>query len=125
MKKLIILLFLFISTPALALGVNKTKHNWIHIGVSDVVYALGKPDFTSNQHHAFWYNKYVLVACIIEADDGNECYMDITLKELQALKVNPSSIVKLRRKLGMINSVVEVDAPTVEVLDCVLYPDDC
>ena len=104
MKKLIVLLFLFISIPALAF---KTEHNWIHIGVSDVVYALGKPDFTSNHHHAFWYHKYVFVGCIIK-QNGNECYMDITLEELQALKVNTSSIVKLRRKLGM-TPHVEVD----------------
>jgi hypothetical protein len=72
-----------ISIPALA----GNKHIQLDIKVSDIVNALGKPDFTSNYHHAFWYHKYVLVVCEIDLDDYDDCYMDKTLEELQALNV--------------------------------------
>ena len=81
MKKLIVLLFLFISMPTLA----GDTHTQLDINVSDIVYALGKPDFTSNHHYAFWYHKYVFVVCEIALAGRDGCYMDKTLEELKVI----------------------------------------
>ena len=133
MSKLIVLLFFLISTPVLAIGETRTE---LELRVFDIVYAMGKPDHTTafSQYldgvNSYWFHKHVTIVCGIKTD-YEICWMDITLEELQALKINLSSIVKLRRKLGMTPVVKEdalplfSDAPTVEILDCVLYPDDC
>ena len=43
---------------------GKDYHTELYIGVSDIVYALGKPDY-SNKSFAYWFHKYVFLLCNI------------------------------------------------------------
>ena len=98
MKKLIILLFLLISTPTLA----GDQHTEIDINVSDIVASIGKPDYSYavlvedgyaaaigrtdkiEVSHAYWFHEDVFIICKL-IPFSNVCYMDKTLEELKAL----------------------------------------
>ena len=78
MKKLIILLFLLISTPVLA----GDKHIEIDLQVSEIVFSMGKPDY-QYQHTAYWFDNWVMIVCEIKSDGADRCFMDKTLEELK------------------------------------------
>ena len=119
MKKLIILLFLFISMPALSndpeykitqeyeLGVSKFQ---LFLDVSDVTYALGKPDYVTDASTEnvpdgsifHWFNRYVYVACRTSLEWDYLCYMDKSLEELKIIveeKQTTMAIFKLIYKI--------------------------
>jgi len=100
MKKLIILLFLFISIPALA----GDKHIEIDLQVSEIVFSMGKPDY-QYQHTAYWFNNWVMIVCEIKTDGADRCFMDTTLEKLKQVPTQfaedddiPMLVLQLQKK---------------------------
>ena len=91
MKKLIVLLFLFISTPALA---ETDKHTRIFVKVSDIVKIFNQP-YYQYQNMVYWYDANVMIVCEIALKGYDECWMDRTLTELKSLPKKHSRIQRI------------------------------